>query len=320
MGLRTWFGLKHGLSFETFKRWPPDLAEHHSDPILTFGIPLRSSRSCADWKRVSELLQHTLDSVFRQSDPRYRVLICGHEFPNLPELADRRVELIRTKWSPPPTKGFQRDKHLKRFVMGLRLRSLGGGFFMQLDADDLVHKDLAAAALAPGRERGCIIARGYALDYANKIIAPVPGAWPVELDRICGSTAIVYYEPDEIPDEMPTNPRASELRTSHKFADDSTHPSVWQASAEYGKPLVALPFPAVIYVVNTSENISFVRERKGLRADGVPAMIRAHRICSSDQLAEIDAAFGTSLEASGRSAHRREDRITKRGEFHDAGL
>lgn len=297
MGLRTWLGLKSGPVFETFKRWPADLAERHFDPIVTFGIPLISSRSCADWQRVSELLQHTLNSVLRQSDPRYRVMICGHEFPDLPQLADRRVELIRTRWSPPLPTALNKDKHLKRFVMGLRLRSLDGGYFMQLDADDLVHKDIAAAILAPGREHGCVITLGYALDYANKAIAPVPGAWPVELDRICGSTAVVYYEPDEIPDELPTDPRAFKLRKSFKFADDSTHPSVWQASAEYGKPLAALPFPAVIYTVNTDENISFVRSRKGLRAAGIPTMIRAHRICSSEQLAEINAAFETSLEA-----------------------
>src|SRR5690606_38810483 len=124
---------------------------------------------------------------------------CGHELPEILELADPRVEFISARWAPPispmNSRNYDNDKNWKRFVMGLRLRALGGGLFMQLDGDDLLHRDLVSFAMSAG-PHGCIVPSGYVLDFSEQFIAPVPGAWSVDIDRVCGSTAVVDYRPE----------------------------------------------------------------------------------------------------------------------------
>lgn len=282
--------------FEWKKRWPRSLAEDHVGPIVTFGISLRASTTSTDWPRFGRLLQATLHSVFRQTDNRFRVLICGHDAPDIPELSDPRVEYIAARWEPPsqdPRK-YETDKNRKRFVMGLRLRSLGGGFYMQLDSDDLLHRDLVAFAMNSGAN-GCVVQKGYALDSYNQLVAPVPGAWSVDIDRVCGSTAIVDYRPEDIASTLP-----EDATHRAKFSEDKNHAYIRSTNDEYGRTLAPVPFGAVIYVINTADNLSFATMRAGVRGAGLLNNIREHRITDRKTLAEIDDAFGTRLVSAER--------------------
>ena len=157
---------------------------------------------------------------------------------------------------------------------------------MSLDADDYVHQDIVGTALEIGAEFGCLATTGYALDLRNSRIAPVPGAWSVDLDRVCGSTAIIRYDREDIPLAFGEK-GVFDCRQHHTYAR-SRHD-------EYMRPLSIIPFPSVIYVLNTGENHSLVTR---VGADGILENVRRHAITSQRTLEEIDDAFGTALAAA----------------------
>ena len=291
MGLKEWLGLSLGQGDGyPVKQWPANLAEDCTGPIVTFGIPLKSAKTSRDWDVTQSMLGTTLRSVFRQSDPRWRVVICGHEVPELPELADPRVEYIAAgfKAPPPPQPNdagrARADKWRKRRIIGARLQDVGAGFYMDLDSDDLVHCDLVANALRT--EHGCVITTGYVCDVQTELIAPLPGVLSVDFDRICGSMAVVRYEHDDLPAARGRN------RGGEEFLTASNHGYLRGTREEGGKPLEVVPFAAAIYVLNNQDNLSFVDNRLGNRGSHLVSRIHAHAITDKSLLNTICEDFG----------------------------
>lgn len=275
-------------SATTVISWRP---EQLTGPIVTFGISLKAAATSKNWQRTAEFLIATLASLYRQTDPRFRILVCGHDLPDLPAGFSDKLEFIKARWSPPAktasAKQLNDDKMKKRFLMGQRLRELGGGHFMQLDADDLVHRDLVGTCLNAATPYGVVITKGYVLDELNRRIAPVPGAWSVDIDRVCGSTSIVHFGKEDIP-------AGRWRKTLLPFERSAQHSFIRAQQDEYRRPLAVVGYPAVIYRLNTSENLSFARVRHSGRETGLLLNIEEHAI-SGPKLAEIDRDFGTCL-------------------------
>jgi hypothetical protein len=160
---------------------------------------------------------------------------------------------------------------------------------MSLDADDLLHRDIAAYALNTAFEHGCVATRGYVYDRGNARIAPVPGAWSVDLDRLCGSTGIVRYEPHDIPADY-------ENSSFGAFSFTRGHTYLRAVHDSLRRPLAPIPFPSVIYVINTTDNHSLAM-KPDLTA-GTLQNVKEHMLTSVETLREIDEAFGTSLAAA----------------------
>jgi hypothetical protein len=292
VGLKSWLGLKKPYdAWHRVKRWPADLAEDHEGPIVSFGIPLKSAKTSGDWSRTQALLGATLRSVFRQSDPRWRVLVCGHEMPETAEIGDPRVEFVAAEWSPPSPgdgSGGLDDQFRKRAAIGARVYELGAGYYMDLDGDDLIHRDLAATALAT--EHGCIITTGYICDAMAHVIAPLPGALSVDFDRVCGSMAVIRYEQADFP---PLSVRQGFVDASRTlFGGTRNHPYVRGRCEEIGRPLAPVPFPAAIYVINTQENYSLIHLRESQRRSHLISLVHAHAIRDKEKLQHIAEAFG----------------------------
>jgi FkbM family methyltransferase len=265
----------------------PARAAGAGEPEFMFGISLVSARVASDWKRTQELLGHTLRSVLNQSDPRFGVAICGHERPDLPELADPRVQFVESDQAPPngTLVGFRGDKMRKRRIIGAMLRARGGGYFFPLDADDLVHRDVVAYVRADDNRRGYLIEKGFALDYNNRVLAPIPGAWSVSFDRACGSSAAIWFAPEELPVDSENNPELYfNLFQSHAY---------WPIVAEeFGRRFDPLPLPGV-YVVNHAQNLSFRLQRKGVRTENIVRAIAAHQVAEAQAI--LGENFGLSL-------------------------
>lgn len=233
------------------------------DAIVTFGIPLASRQSVADWDRTCHLLAQTLRSIHGQIDARYRVIVCGHERPDIPEINSRRVTFLSIQHRPPrrdePSK-FRGDKKRKRHVLGLQHRLFGGGLFMQLDADDLVHRDLVKFCADTQPQFGYVMSAGYMLDWVSKKIAPLPGVLSVDFDRVCGSCAVIRYQESDLPtvDISPDTPTLL-------FNMTRQHAYMKVVMEESGRSLQDMPFPAVVYVINHSQNLSFSMQKQDAR-------------------------------------------------------
>jgi hypothetical protein len=224
--------------------------------------------------------------VLHQSDPRWRTVIVGHDRPDLPELDDPRVTFVVADVEPPdqPTHR-RRDKMRKRRLAGSILRGFDGGYFCPLDADDLVQRDLVKHVLADDNRRGYTFESGFVEDYANHRLAPVPGAWSASFSRVCGTSAVLYFERVELPQSGDAEPKLYfNLFQAHAY---------WPVVAEeFGRPLEAIPFPAAVYVVNHSQNLSFGLQRTAQRTSNIIASIERHAV--ADGAPVLTKEFGQS--------------------------
>lgn len=224
--------------------------------MFYFGIPLKAKRVSANWDHVSSLLEDCLRSIFNQSDSDFRIFVACHDVPKVSFAGDPRLEFVVADFPPPIYRDEQMvDKHRKRELIACRLRALGGGYTMFLDADDLVSRRLVEFVHKDRAPHGYIIKDGYELDYARGEVRPAP-----RFNRLSGSCAIVKWSVDDLP-EVPFRQESCFFRDMINHI----HPT-WEAVfAREGRPLTPLPFRGAMYVWNNSENWSQMMSRVGPR-------------------------------------------------------
>lgn len=111
----------------------------------------------------------------------------------------------------------------------------------------------------------------------------MPGVWSVPFDRVCGSSAVLYFDRAE----LPVDHRADDALFFNYFQSHAYWPII---AEESGRPLADVPFPAAVYVVNHTQNLSFGLQRAGRRTDHIIAAIEANVLPDGDDL--LRAAFG----------------------------
>ena len=252
-----------------------------------FAIPISPKLSDEQWDHLDALLTLTLESIDNQTDKNYTVYVCGHSCP--PAVASgsfKNVEFLQADF-PVPTSDDQRrrDKRRKRWRIATEVHKRGGGYYMYLDADDLVHKDLVAYVRSDNNEVGYLITHGYALDYANRRIAPIPGAWRKQFNEVCGSSGIVYM----LPEDLPTEPYPSEPNLDLLYFQISNHTRFATMAMREGKQLAPLPFPGGIYTLNHALNLSSILVRTEERQVKLIESIKRLKI---DDVSEINDNFG----------------------------
>lgn len=219
--------------------------------MIYFGITLRSKAVAKNWAHVVEDFTRTLDSVYQQTNPDFKVIVACHDLPELTREYDSRVEFLQTD-VPTPTNSFEmmQDKGYKLSMIGKRIREYGGGYTMIVDADDLVSCRIAEYVNKhPGRN-GFVSKHGYIYNkgeaWVRKALLP---------DQVCGSCLIVNYSVDDLPAELPSSP-ADE--SGEKYILRKPHPSIRPYLQEHGRPVDIIPFPTTVYVRNTGDNHSML--------------------------------------------------------------
>ncbi len=210
-----------------------------------FSIPFSAKRDEARWAIACQLLGNTLASIFNQTDPAFEVVITGHERPSLTELSDPRVTFLKAPFPKPEALSeYHIDKRMKRRNNALYIKTRGSGYIVFLDADDLVSHNLIRHMRLADDPNGYVFVRGYLLDYRAMILGRCDN-----FDRHCGSCAAVYFSSDEISAD------GSGYAMSF-YTKPAGHKSWRELAAAEGRPLQPIPFPAVVYVFNTSQNLS----------------------------------------------------------------
>jgi hypothetical protein len=217
-------------------------------------IPLAAKKDNEQWARVNELLALTLGSIQNQKSSNFTALVCGHDVPNCLKNSDlKNVEFLTVDFAKPKSAAEGRqDKNRKRRAIAVDVRRRGGGYFMYLDADDLIHRDLVQTITEDDNGTGYLISKGYALDYNNRRIAPVPGVWNKRFDEVCGSSGIIQYEKQDLPNKG----YPEEVNRDLLFFSIRNHTEFETSEIRNGKKLVAIEYPAAVYCVNNSINIS----------------------------------------------------------------
>jgi len=226
-----------------------------------FGIPLRSFASSKDWGRVCRLFSATLNAVLNQTSPSFEVIVACHEIPETKIGDDPRVTyLVSQRKAPENVPDQMMDKHYKRRMIAAEVRRRGGGYIMAVDADDLVSRRIVEFVEKNQHPFGYIVGRGYELDLQSKSIRSAP-----RFDKLCGSSGIFKFASTELP---PSADADSEF-----LSDSYGNHSKWrETSIELKRPLLDLPFPAVLYVTNSGENHSIATGNVGWRRKLVRAV------------------------------------------------
>jgi hypothetical protein len=224
--------------------------------MFYFGVPLKSRKLARNWDRTLELVNNTIRSMLCQTDPNFRILLACHESPALAMDPDPRMEILTVDFPRPIFRDEPIvDKHRKREVIAARIRELGGGVVMFVDADDLVSNRLVEYVNQNPHPHGHYVQQGYEFNAQTRAIRSCPWFY-----RICASCALLNLRPEDLPQ------RAME-ETSSRFRQLAMHAHpIWPSvMASQGFPLAPLPFPAVMYVTHTGENMSDSKDPAGWR-------------------------------------------------------
>lgn len=115
---------------------------------------------------------------------------------------------------------------------------------MHVDADDFVHRDMAAFVSNNSDSNGFVLKTGYELDYGIVRMFSIEN-----FDQRCGTCAVIKFAPDELPEAIEGN-------DCSRFSRYVAHHSWELVAALENRKLKPLPFRGAVKAVNHGENLS----------------------------------------------------------------
>ncbi|HEY0792676.1 MAG TPA: hypothetical protein VGD78_16555 [Chthoniobacterales bacterium] len=213
--------------------------------MLNFIVPLKSPQASNDWKQVSRLCRRTLRSLYRQTSDQFRVFLVCNQPPEGMSMHPN-LRIVHGDFPiPAADKQSQIADKARKVRRGLMaVREVGGGFVMGVDADDLVHRALAALVSRHPQSNGWFIPLGYSHDEGSHWLER-----HADFHLRCGTSNIIRLASAELPEDLDS------LRERF-FILCHGHHAIAKYLAGTGRPLERLPFPGAIYVKETGENNS----------------------------------------------------------------
>jgi hypothetical protein len=279
---RWWEGVQWQRSnAAALKASPPDPAKGE----VIFAIPLISRDRADNWTRVQENLNATLTSLRRQTDSRWRAIVCCQDRPEDVDF-DQQVSFLPFPHVLPGYDNHPKYAHIRMHMMR---GDIGAGYYVQLDADDLVHPDLVSFVLSDNNRQGYIIDRGYMLDHATldlAVLQPADAEYPeaTEFLRSCGSSSLLWFD----------FTHGADFGTV--LARRGNHRKVARNMAYFGFHMQPVPFHAAIYVMNHGDNL---RQKRG-KMGGKMMHFDVNPVRDPARRAEIAEAFGFAEIFPGR--------------------
>ncbi|MEX2415484.1 MAG: hypothetical protein WD424_05020 [Paenibacillaceae bacterium] len=217
---------------------------------IAFAIPLKSKAVSHDWTRVQASLSKTLRSILGSTDQQFRILIAGHEKPQIAELNNERVTWLPVD-CPPPTdsNGFSKDRGHKRRAIGAYLRKSGfSGYFMPLDADDWIHYRFVEFIRSRPRSDAFVLNNGFMVNENRQEV------WMRDrFYRGCGSSAAYYFANHD----FPLTSRKEDSQNTLFGMVVKSHQDVIQHLEQYNKDYILVELPLATYVLAHGDNWTF---------------------------------------------------------------
>lgn len=219
--------------------------------MFYFAIPLRSKKSSKNWMQVEKLFNDTIRSIYNQTNKNFKIIVACHDVPRMSVDIDERLEFITVDFPTPSTTNEQMtDKGYKKIYAMKRIKELGAGYVMFLDADDLVSNRLVDFTYSNNDKLGWLIDKGYKYDQASNKIKKTSN-----FHKLCGSSSILKYTPEDLPDEVKFPGYGEKTIKKHIFQYPHAEVvDVYQNSKNCR--INSLPFEGAIYITNNGENHS----------------------------------------------------------------
>lgn len=212
--------------------------------MLLFIIPLKSKQVSVDWPIVCQLFSNTLESIYNQTDPDFKIIAVGHEIPEPKHQRDDRLSFVSVDYPPPPPNNYglgMDDKWMKLRHAMVKARALQPDFIMFVDADDLVSRHLVAHTQSHPGSNGWIIRNGYRYAQGSN--------WIEHTQKFdCGTNAIISAKSIVYPSNVSDEERERCILLTHG------HTVICKHMAQRGTPLEHLPFPGAAYIFSHGDN------------------------------------------------------------------
>ncbi|GLP76433.1 hypothetical protein TUM20983_35430 [Mycobacterium antarcticum] len=229
--------------------------------MLAFVTTLRHPENSSDYADVEQLLEDSLQSISQQTCDDYITVIVGNQRPRF--TLPPRTHFIEVDFDPPspiraPGTGPSAaiwDKGTKTGVALAWLRTSPPDYVMFFDADDFVHRDVAAYVHDHPGGPGWVVKRGYVYSRRRNAYARRR-----RLDRICGTSFIIPFAAFDVPPTLAVD--ATQAAVADAFGTEvmeqvlAGHRYALQWWRRRGRVLEVFPFEGAIYHVDTGENHS----------------------------------------------------------------
>lgn len=262
-----------------------------ASPSLVFAVPLKPHASSANWASVEANLRRTVRSARAAGGSAdLQIVIAGHDWPELGDADGPDVIRLLVPFDLPasPAEG-KRDKARKRRFIGAWLRDqrpAGDVCVVFLDADDLLHRSLGDYFLKTDAA-SFLIDDGYVFAADSAMLI----RYPVAFHRTCGSTFACRFRREEFPQTW--EDEDAPYSQFGSTPEQRGHQDYDAVAVELGKPPVAVPFPAAVYLANHEESL-WVSKGRPLRSASDPRLIvparRSRTILARDFSAPDSAA------------------------------
>jgi hypothetical protein len=227
--------------------------------MLAFITTLRHPQNSADYGRVESLLQDTLASLTQQTCEDYIVIIVGNRRPAFP-LPDRTI-FVEVDFPPPSDRKDPRtgaasviwDKGTKNAVGLIAARDFGPEYVMFVDADDFVHRELAAFVHSRPGHAGWVVKRGLMYSRRRNAYRRLRKFY-----RFCGTSFIVPLEAYEVPTHLTVSATQQEIAEAfgERLEHVLEHGWAFDWWRKHGRLLEPLPFAGAVYHLQNGENHS----------------------------------------------------------------
>ncbi|MCV7100447.1 glycosyltransferase family A protein [Mycobacterium palustre] len=225
--------------------------------MIAFITTLRHPHNSADYGRVESLLQDTLTSLTRQTCDDYIVIIVGNRRPAFP--LPKRTKFVEVNFPPPSIHKGPRtgpaaviwDKGTKNAIGLMTARDFAPEYVMAVDADDFVHRELAAFVHARPGHAGWAVDQGWMYSRARNAYRPLKKFY-----NICGTSFIIPFEAYDVPRDLTVNATQKEIAEAfgERLEHVLEHGWAYDWWKNHGRILEPLPFPGAVYHVDHGEN------------------------------------------------------------------
>lgn len=222
--------------------------------MLVFVIPVKSAATAKDWAATCRMFRRTLQSTCNQKSPAFRTIVVCNENP-APDFQHPQVEFLTVDFVPPaketdPIARGLTDKGRKVLKGLIHARDSAGAaaptHAMIVDSDDCVSDRLGGWVQQNPTQIGWYCHQGYKYREGD----PRLYLKRRNFYRMSGTAHILRFDAYNLPAE----PEYNRGYGYYKFYLD--HQKVPQVMRDRGTPLQPLPFPGVVYVLATGDNMS----------------------------------------------------------------
>jgi hypothetical protein len=209
--------------------------------VLVFVVTVKDQSVRRDGNVYGQLLQRCLNSMTSQTDRRFAIVLVGGDLPPGMTLPANQCQFEKLNIAPPDScrEAMNRDK-TRKLIAGTEIgQAFAPDYFMFVDSDDCVHKDVVKFVHdMPLQSGGWYVKQGFVYKEGSR------WAWLNRntFHQVCGSSIIV--RPDKVVSLF-----------SEFIENDIPFYGLKSSALSCNTQLTPLPFPAILYSIANGENI-----------------------------------------------------------------